>query len=72
MLAWHLGAFKSDEWVFTGPEGGLLRYDNFLRRVWAPAIYGHLFDDREDELVAALDRRRSTGLERNVDQAWTR
>jgi len=21
-------------------------------------LYGHLFDDREDELVAALDRRR--------------
>ena len=34
--------------------------------------YGHLFDDREDDLVAALDRRRSTGLERKGDQGGTK
>jgi integrase len=118
MLAWHLGAFPSDEWVFPSPSGGFLRYDNFRRRVWVPAVedaqlaplkfhelrhsavafmiaegadplqikrraghedvrttfnlYGHLFPDREDELVAALDRRRSAALERDVDQAWTK
>ncbi len=118
MLAWHLQAFESDEWVFPAPEGGFLRYDNFRRRVWARAAeaaglsplkfhslrhtaaafmisdgadpfqvkrrmghedirttygtYGHPFPDPEDELVAALDRRRSAGLERDVDQAWTK
>jgi integrase len=105
MLAWHLGAFPSDEWVFTSPKGSFLRYDNFRRRVWIPAtrasglpgltfhqlrhtaaaflidegadplqitrrmghenvqtsfgLYGHLFPDREEELVAGLDRRKT-------------
>ena len=114
MLAWHLGAFHADEWVFMAPEGGFLRYDNFRRRVWAPAVeaagldgltfhqlrhtaatfmiddgadpvqvkrrmghenvqttlnlYGHLFADREDELVAGLDRRKlNAGQERASD-----
>ena len=104
MLAWHLGAFPSEEWVFTAPGNGFLRYDNFRARVWTPAVraagfhgltfhrlrhtaaafmiddgadplqikrrtghediattynlYGHLFEDREDELVAGLDRRK--------------
>ena len=112
MLAWHLGAFPSDEWVFTAPGGGFLRYDNFRARVWAPAVkaawldgltfhqlrhtaatfmiddgadplqikrrmghediattynlYGHLFEDREEELVAGLDRRKL-----NADQGRT-
>ena len=103
--------------VFPAPEGRFLRYDNFRRRVWVPAVetsglvplkfhslshtaaafmisdgadplqvkgawatrtsarpsalYGHLFDDREDDLVAALDRRRSTGLKRKGDQGGT-
>lgn len=113
-LAWHLGAFPSDEWVFSSPEGGFLRYDNFRARAWLPAVeqaglspltfhqlrhtaaafmiddgadplqvkrrmghedvrtslnvYGHLFPDREDELVAALDRRRESV--RDVAQMW--
>jgi integrase len=117
ILAWHLGAFQNDEWVFPAQEGGFLRYDNFYSRVWVPAIetsglaplkfhelrhssaaamvdegadplqvkrrmghedvrttfnlYGHLFPDREDELVAALDRRRQAVLARDVDQTWT-
>lgn len=36
-LAWHLGAFADDEWVFSSPMGGYLRYDNFRKRVWLPA-----------------------------------
>jgi len=105
MLAQHLSEFLSAEWVFTSPEGGFLRYDNFRRRVWLPAVqssglgafkfhslrhtaaafmvdegadplqvkrrlghedirttygtYGHLFPDREESLVSALDRRRA-------------
>ena len=35
-------------------------------------LYGHLFPDREDELVAALDRRRQAALKRHVDQTWTK
>jgi integrase len=113
-LLWHLRSFGGDEWVFTAPKGGFLRYDNFRPRVWLPAVetsgltpltfhelrhtaaafmindgadplqvkrrmghedirttfetYGHLFPDREDELVAALQeryraaRRSSVGL----------
>ena len=118
MLAWHLGAFENDEWVFPAQEGGFLRYDNFYSRVWLRAVeeaglapllfhqlrhtsaaamvdegadplqvkrrmghedirttfnlYGHLFPDREDELVAALDRRRQAALIRDVDQTWTK
>ena len=113
MLAWHLGAFPSDEWVFTSPEGSFLRYDNFRPRVWIPAtrasgllgltfhqlrhtaaaflidegadplqitrrmghenvqtsfgLYGHLYPDREEELVAGLDRRKA-----KADQERTR
>jgi integrase len=36
-MAWHLGAFPDDEWVFSSPMGGYLRYDNFRTRVWLPA-----------------------------------
>lgn len=36
-LAWHLATFPSDEWVFTSPRGGFLRYDNFRGRFWEPA-----------------------------------
>jgi integrase len=36
-LACHLATFPSEEWVFTGPRGGFLRYDNFRSRVWEPA-----------------------------------
>ncbi len=113
-LAWHLQAFSNDEWVFSSPEGGFLRYDNFRSRVWLPAVaqagltpltfhqlrhtaaafmiddgadplqvkrrmghkdvrtslnvYGHLFPDREEELVAALDRRRESV--QDVAQTW--
>ncbi len=112
------GELPSDEWVFPSPEGGFLRYDNFTKRVWLPAIqradlaplkfhelrhtaaafviddgadplqvkrrmghedirttynlYGHLFPDREDALVAALDERRASAkTARDVDQTWT-
>jgi integrase len=34
-------------------------------------LYGHLFPDREEALVAALDRRRAAALARDVDQTWT-
>lgn len=36
-LAWHLATFPDDEWVFSAPMGGYLRYDNFRSRVWVPA-----------------------------------
>jgi integrase len=36
-LRWHLSTFPSDEWVFTAPKGGFLRYENFRSRVWEPA-----------------------------------
>lgn len=29
-----------DELVFTSPQGGRVRYDNWLRRVWYPALNG--------------------------------
>jgi integrase len=118
MLAWHLSQFGSDEWVFPSPGGSFLRYDNFRKRVWLPAVeraglaplkfhelrhtaaafmidegadpllvkrrmghedirttynlYGHLFPDREEALVAALDKRRATVVARNGDHAGTR
>ncbi|MGI8775602.1 MAG: tyrosine-type recombinase/integrase [Actinomycetota bacterium] len=37
ILARHLEG-SSSEYVFSQPEGGFLRYDNFRRRVWAPAV----------------------------------
>jgi integrase len=40
MLAWHLGTYPNDEWVFTAPGSNFLRYDNFRRRLWVPAIEG--------------------------------
>jgi integrase len=113
VLLWHLKMFKSDEWVFPGPEGGFLRYDNFRPRVWNPAVeraglapltlhelrhtaaalmindgadplqvkrrmghedirttfdtYGHLFPDREEDLVAALDARKRRAHENRAD-----
>jgi integrase len=118
MLAWHLSRFSSKEWVFTSPGGGFLRYDNFRKRVWVPAVeeaglapfkfhelrhtaaafmiddgadplqvkrrmghadirttfetYGHLFPDREEALVAALDRRRAAGVARKWGQNGAR
>ena len=115
LFAWHLGAFPSDEWVFTAPGGGFLRYDNFRARVWAPAVkaagldgltfhqlrhtaagfmiddgadplqitrrmghenvqtsfglYGHLFPDREEELVAGLDRRKAKADQERTSDA---
>lgn len=112
-LSWHLRVFDDDEWVFTAPKGGFLRYDNFRPRVWVPAVevsglapltfhelrhtaaafmindgadplqvkrrmghedirttfetYGHLFPDREDELVAALERRYRSGKMKSTD-----
>jgi integrase len=117
VLRWHLKMFKSDEWVFPGPEGGFLRYDNFRPRVWNPAVeraglapltfhelrhtaaafmindgadplqvkrrmghedirttfdtYGHLFPDREEDLVAALDARKRRAHENHVDYLLT-
>jgi integrase len=38
MLARHLSEFGSEEWVFSSPGGGFLRYDNFRDRVWLPAV----------------------------------
>ncbi|MEY2421045.1 MAG: hypothetical protein QOI95_1112 [Acidimicrobiaceae bacterium] len=43
MLRDHLDAHKvdsddEDALVFTSPTGGLLRYSNFRKRVWRPAI----------------------------------
>jgi integrase len=35
-------------------------------------LYGHLFPDREDDLVAALDRRRASAIFRGGDQMGTR
>jgi integrase len=39
-IALHLSAFPPDgeRLVFTSPGGGLLRYANFYRRVWQPAV----------------------------------
>jgi integrase len=28
--------FTVDEWVFSAPKGGYLRYDNFRDRMWVP------------------------------------
>lgn len=116
-LAWHLRTFSGDQWVFSAPSGGFLRYDNFRSRAFAPAVaraglapltfhelrhtaaafmvddgadplqvkrrmghedvrttfnlYGHLFPDREDELVALLDRRHTAARDRNGDQMGT-
>lgn len=39
-LSWHLGAFPDDEWVFSAPKGGYLRYDNFRDRVWGACNRG--------------------------------
>ncbi len=35
-------------------------------------LYGHLFPDREEQLVTALDRRRNSGRARHLDQMWTK
>lgn len=35
-LASHLATFPDEEWVFSSPMGGYLRYDNFRNRVWTP------------------------------------
>jgi integrase len=37
-LAAHLASAPDSEWVFPATEGGHLRYDNFRRRVWTPAV----------------------------------
>ncbi|HYN36058.1 MAG TPA: site-specific integrase [Actinomycetota bacterium] len=104
-------------WVFPAPQGGFLRYDNFMKRNWGPAVhqarlapltfhelrhtaaalmidegadplqvkrrmghedirttlntYGHLFPDREDDLVVALDARRNLARERHADSLRT-
>lgn len=34
----HRQAFPSDTYVFTGPDGGVLRVNNFRRREWAKAV----------------------------------
>ncbi|CAN5755241.1 hypothetical protein BH18ACT15_BH18ACT15_02730 [soil metagenome] len=34
-------------------------------------LYGHLFPDREDELIAALDRRYTAAQSRDGDQMGT-
>ena len=33
MLAQHLSEFGSPKWTFPAPEGGFLRYDNYLATV---------------------------------------
>jgi len=33
-----LTARDPDAWVFEAPEGGPLRYPNFMQRVWSPAV----------------------------------
>jgi integrase len=38
ILAEHLTQAPANEFVFTGPEGGLLRRSNFRRRAWKPAL----------------------------------
>lgn len=38
VLALHLRAAPPSEWVFPAPGRGHLRYDNFRRRTWAPAV----------------------------------
>jgi integrase len=116
-LRWHLRAQPGSDWVFAAPEGGYLRYDNFMARYWRPSVrraglapltfhqlrhtaaafmidegagqeqvkrrmghedirttynvYGHLFPDREDELVEALDRRQREARARHADSRLT-
>ena len=38
ILSRHLEDSDSSEWVFPAPEGAFLRYDNFRKRVWKPAV----------------------------------
>lgn len=37
-IAEHLRLHPSSEYVFTSPNGGPLRRQNFMRRVWRPAV----------------------------------
>lgn len=38
ILADHLAYAPTSEFVFTGPDGGLLRESNFRKRQWKPAV----------------------------------
>ncbi|MGI8707252.1 MAG: site-specific integrase [Actinomycetota bacterium] len=38
VLSQHLDNAGASEWVFPAPGGGFLRYDNFRRRTWLPAV----------------------------------
>jgi len=38
ILAAHLERAPDSEWVFPAPEGGFLRWDNFMNRVFKPAV----------------------------------
>ena len=38
VLSQHLDSAGASEWVFPAPGGGFLRYDNFRRRTWLPAV----------------------------------
>jgi integrase len=39
ILARHLEIAPESEYVFPAPSGGFLRYDNFRRRSWQPAVW---------------------------------
>ncbi len=40
ILARHLETAPDSNYVFPAPAGGFLRYDNFRRRSWQPAVRG--------------------------------
>ena len=58
ILAAHLETATVAEFVFPAAEGGFLRYDNFRRRVWQPAVeragLGHLTFHELRHTAAAL------------------
>ncbi len=38
VLETHRAEYQKGEYFFSAPSGGFLRYDNFRRRVWQPAV----------------------------------
>lgn len=44
-LAEHLDTLGDDALVFRGPRGGPIRYQNFTRRVWKPALMASRLPD---------------------------
>lgn len=46
ILKEHLALVPAAEFVFVGPEGGLLRRNNFRRRFWKPALAAAHLDEQ--------------------------